>query len=144
MKITDVINKETGVKLLFGTAGALATLPAKKFLLSKVPYVKDKELYQDVATLVLGVVIAAFSSNKNVKTAGFGMSLASGLSIGRSYVTGAGLGSTNPPFMGYTDVQPIGASEVMMGATNVLMGSAHDFGGDSQDTTGKETGEMDY
>jgi len=144
MKLQDIVNKETGVKLLFGTGGALATLPAKKFLLSKVPFIKDKELYQDLTALALGVAIAAFSGNKNIKTAGLGMSLVSGFNVGRSFVQGAGLGTTMPAFDGYSDVMPIGSSDVMMGATNVLMGNASSFDGDSLDTTSAEAGEMNY
>lgn len=134
------INKESITRVAWGTGGALATLPMKKFVLPKVPVINKKEVYGDVALLVGGIALAAFSNNRNVKTAGFGMSLAAGFNIGKSFVQKAGIGSTQegtPPFMSGVESAP---NPVLMGST----GTGFEFGSDSYDFSSSEAGEMDF
>jgi hypothetical protein len=137
MNLSNFINKETITRVAAGTIGGLATLPAKKFLLSKIPFIKDKELYQDITLLVTGIGLAAFTKNSNLKTAGLGMSLVSGYNIGSSFVKNAGIGAADAPvFMGLAE-EPA--------AANVFMGEANgDYTDSSYDTTPGDAGEMNY
>ena len=140
MNLNSFINKETITKVAAGTIGGLSTLPLKKFVTSKVPFLKEKELYQDIAGLVLGIGVAAFSKNSNVKTLGLGMSLVSGFNMGKGLLENAGIGDV---FINGTD------DAVFMGDTSepVLMGASGDvsnYASDSIDTTSSAAGEMNY
>lgn len=138
MNLSNFINKESVTRVAAGTIGALATLPLKKFVTPKIPFINRSEMTQDISLLIGGIAVAAFSSNKNIKTAGFGMSLVSGFNLAKGMVQKAGIGSIqdgNPAFMGNVEAAPAG---VLMGTTG------SQFDGDSFDTTSGNAGEMDF
>lgn len=141
MNLSKFVNKETITKIAFGTGGALAALPIKKFVWTKVPFVKDKESHQDIANIVTGIAIGAFSKNSNIKTAGLGLSLISAFNLAKPLVQGAGLGSISDGkgvFMG--NVQDPGGP-----TPNVMMGAANNFQmSTGDDTSSFQAGEMDY
>jgi len=126
MKIGNLFSKENLTAVAAGAAGAAATVPVKKFVLSKVPGLAERETLQDAATLIAGIAIGAFSKGRVGKTFGLGMSIVGAYNLVKPALTKAGL-----------------AGDVMMGAVPVetsapLMGAVEvDF------PTGGE-GEMDY
>lgn len=126
MKIGNLFSKENLTAVAAGAAGAAATVPVKKFVLSKVPGLAERETLQDAATLIAGIAIGAFSKGRVGKTFGLGMSIVGAYNLVKPALTKAGL-----------------AGDVMMGAVPVetsapLMGAV-----DVDFPTGGE-GEMDY
>lgn len=140
MNFKNIVNKETVTQVAFGTAGALSTLPLKKFVWNKVPVIQKKEAYQDIAGILLGVGIGAFARNSKVKTLGLGMSLMSAFNLAKPLVAKAGIGYVAPA--------PTLMGDVGVG-DGVMMGSAQNAGldydaGAAGDATGGEAGEMDF
>lgn len=126
MKIGNLFSKENLTAVAAGAAGAAATVPVKKFVLSKVPGLAERETLQDAATLIAGIAIGAFSKGRVGKTFGLGMSIVGAYNLVKPALSKAGL-----------------AGDVMMGAVPVetsapLMGAV-----DVDFPTGGE-GEMDY
>lgn len=126
MKIGNLFSKENLTAVAAGAAGAAATVPVKKFVLSKVPGLAERESLQDAATLIAGIAIGAFSKGRVGKTFGLGMSIVGAYNLVKPALSKAGL-----------------AGDVMIGAVPVetsapLMGAV-----DVDFPTGGE-GEMDY
>ena len=126
MKIGNLFSKENLTAVAAGAAGAAATVPVKKFVLSKVPGLAERETLQDAATLIAGIAIGAFSKGRVGKTFGLGMSIVGAYNLVKPALTKAGL--AGDVMMGEV---PVETSAPMMGAVDV------DF------PTGGE-GEMDY
>jgi len=130
----NIFSTETLKTVGAGVAGGATTLVAKKFVLSKVPFIKDNEMYQDAATVIAGIAIGAFAKGSMLKSFGIGMSLVGGYNLVKPLVAKAGLGAT--------DVL-LGEIPMETGSSNVLMG-ATDYSSSAFDVTAGETGEMDF
>jgi hypothetical protein len=130
----NIFSTETLKNVGAGVAGGASTLIVKKYALSKVPFLKDNEMYQDAATLVAGIAIGAFAKGSMLKTFGLGMSLVGGYNLVKPLVTKAGLGATDV-LMGEIPMETGG---------NVLMGAVDSYSSSSFDTTSGEAGEMDF
>ena len=126
MKIGNLFSKENLTAVAAGAAGAAATVPVKKFVLSKVPGLAERETLQDAATLIAGIAIGAFSKGRVGKTFGLGMSIVGAYNLVKPALSKAGL--AGDVMMGAV---PVETSAPMMGAVDV------DF------PTGGE-GEMEY
>jgi hypothetical protein len=126
MKIGNLFSKENLTAVAAGAAGAAATVPVKKFVLSKVPGLAERETLQDAATLIAGIAIGAFSKGRVGKTFGLGMSIVGAYNLVKPALSKAGL--AGDVMMGEV---PVETSAPLMGAVDV------DF------PTGGE-GEMDY
>lgn len=126
MKLGNVFSKENLTAVAAGAAGAAATVPVKKFALSKIPGLAERENLQDAATLVAGIAIGAFSKGRVLKTFGLGMSIVGGYNLIKPLLAGAGLAGPQT-FMGQVPVE----------TSAPLMGAVMDF------PTGGE-GEMEY
>lgn len=126
MKIGNLFSKENLTAVAAGAAGAAATVPVKKFVLSKVPGLAERETLQDAATLIAGIAIGAFSKGRVGKTFGLGMSIVGAYNLVKPALTKAGL--AGDVMMGEV---PVETSAPLMGAVDV------DF------PTGGQ-GEMDY
>ena len=129
----NIFSTETLKTVGAGVAGGATTLVAKKFVLSKVPFIKDNEMYQDAATVIAGIAIGAFAKGSMLKSFGLGMSLVGGYNLVKPMIEKAGIGATDV-LMGEIPMEP-SSSSVLMGATD--FGSAYDV-------TAGETGEMDF
>jgi hypothetical protein len=130
----NIFSTETLKNVGAGVAGGATTLVVKKYALSKVPFLKDKETYQDAATLVAGIAIGAFAKGSMLKTFGLGMSLVSGYNLVKPIMEKQGLGATDV-LMGEIPMETGG---------NVLMGAVDSYSSSSFDTTSGEAGEMDF
>lgn len=130
----NIFTTETLKTVGAGVAGGATTLVAKKFVLSKVPFIKDNETYQDAATVVLGIAIGAFGKGSMIKSFGLGMSLVGGYNLVKPLVAKAGLGATDV-LMGEIPMETGG---------NVLMGAVDSYSSSSYDTSAAEAGEMDF
>lgn len=142
MNLQKFISKEKVTHLAFGVGGGLSTVPLKKFALSKIPVIQNKEWYQDLACVIGGIAIGAFAKNPNVKTFGLGMSLTGGFNLARPLLSKAGIGSIpdgRGVFMQGYDETPI--NPVMMGNTD---GTDYPNFSTAGDATGGESGEMDF
>ncbi len=142
MNLSKFVNKETLINVGSGTAGALATLPLKKFILTKVPVVNKSEMRMDIANIALGIALGAFSSKKPVKMFGLGMAFAGGFSLAKPLVQKAGIGAINDGkgvlMQGIND-----GSGVMLGDAGTAAGE--DYSSSSaMDSTSSEAGEMDF
>lgn len=126
MKIGNLFSKENLTAVAAGAAGAAATVPVKKFVLSKVPGLAERETLQDAATLIAGIAIGAFSKGRVGKTFGLGMSIVGAYNLVKPALSKAGL--AGDVMMGEV---PVETSAPMMGAVEVNF------------PTGGE-GEMDY
>jgi hypothetical protein len=126
MKIGNLFSKENLTAVAAGAAGAAATVPVKKLVLSKVPGLAERETLQDAATLIAGIAIGAFSKGRVGKTFGLGMSIVGAYNLVKPALTKAGL--AGDVMMGEV---PVETSAPMMGAVSM------DF------PTGGE-GEMEY
>lgn len=126
MKIGNLFSKENLTAVAAGAAGAAATVPVKKFVLSKVPGLAERETLQDAATLIAGIAIGAFSKGRVGKTFGLGMSIVGAYNLVKPALTKAGL--AGDVMLGEV---PVETSAPMMGAVSM------DF------PTGGE-GEMEY
>lgn len=126
MKIGNLFSKENLTAVAAGAAGAAATVPVKKFVLSKVPGLAERETLQDAATLIAGIAIGAFSKGRVGKTFGLGMSIVGAYNLVKPALSKAGL--AGDVMLGEV---PIETSAPMMGAVSM------DF------PTGGE-GEMEY
>lgn len=126
MKIGNLFSKENLTAVAAGAAGAAATVPVKKFVLSKVPGLAERETLQDAATLIAGIAIGAFSKGRVGKTFGLGMSIVGAYNLVKPALTKAGL-----------------AGDVMMGAVPVETSAPMMGAVDVEFPTGGE-GEMDY
>lgn len=130
----NIFSTETLKTVGAGVAGGATTLVAKKFVLSKVPFIKDNEMYQDAATVIAGIAIGAFAKGSILKSFGLGMSLVGGYNLVKPLVAKAGLGATDV-LMG----------EIPMETSNsVLMGAVDSYSSSSFDTSAAEAGEMDF
>lgn len=130
----NIFSTETLKTVGAGVAGGATTLVAKKFVLSKVPFIKDNEMYQDAATVIAGIAIGAFAKGSMLKSFGLGMSLVGGYNLVKPLVAKAGLGATDV-LMG----------EIPMETSNsVLMGAVDSYSSSSFDTSSAEAGEMDF
>ena len=126
MKIGNLFSKENLTAVAAGAAGAAATVPVKKFVLSKVPGLAERETLQDAATLIAGIAIGAFSKGRVGKTFGLGMSIVGGYNLVKPLLSNVGL--AGDVMMGEI---PVETSAPLMGAVTM------DF------PTGGE-GEMEY
>lgn len=126
MKIGNLFSKENLTAVAAGAAGAAATVPVKKFVLSKVPGLAERETLQDAATLIAGIAIGAFSKGRVGKTFGLGMSIVGAYNLVKPALSKAGL--AGDVMMGEV---PVETAAPMMGAVDM------DF------PTGGE-GEMEY
>ena len=133
----NIFSAETLKHVAAGVAGGAATLPVKKFALSKVPFIKDKESYQDITTIVAGIAIGAFSKGSMMKTFGLGMSLVGGYNLVKPLIANAGIGATDV-FMGEIPMETGGS--VLMGATP----GVSDYSSSSYDYSPADAGEMDF
>lgn len=114
MKIGNLFSKENLTAVAAGAAGAAATVPVKKFVLSKVPGLAERETLQDAATLIAGIAIGAFSKGRVGKTFGLGMSIVGAYNLVKPALSKAGLAGdvmmgevpveTSAPLMGAVDV----------------------------------------
>lgn len=130
----NIFSTETLKTVGAGVAGGATTLVAKKFVLSKVPFIKDNEMYQDAATVIAGIAIGAFAKGSMLKSFGLGMSLVGGYNLVKPLVAKAGLGATDV-LMGEIPMETGG---------NVLMGAVDSYSSSSFDTSAAEAGEMDF
>jgi hypothetical protein len=130
----NIFSTETLKTVGAGVAGGATTLVAKKFVLSKVPFIKDNEMYQDAATVIAGIAIGAFAKGSMLKSFGLGMSLVGGYNLVKPLVAKAGLGATD-----------VLLGEIPMETNNsVLMGAVDSYSSSSFDTSAAEAGEMDF
>jgi hypothetical protein len=130
----NIFSTETLKTVGAGVAGGATTLVAKKFVLSKVPFIKDNEMYQDAATVIAGIAIGAFAKGSMLKSFGLGMSLVGGYNLVKPVVAKAGLGATD-----------VLLGEIPMETNNsVLMGAVDSYSSSSFDTSAAEAGEMDF
>ena len=130
----NIFSTETLKTVGAGVAGGATTLVAKKFVLSKVPFIKDNETYQDAATVIAGIAIGAFAKGSMLKSFGLGMSLVGGYNLVKPLVAKAGLGATDV-LLGEIPMETGG---------NVLMGAVDSYSSSSFDTSAAEAGEMDF
>jgi hypothetical protein len=130
----NIFSTETLKTVGAGVAGGATTLVAKKFVLSKVPFIKDNEMYQDAATVIAGIAIGAFAKGSMLKSFGLGMSLVGGYNLVKPLVAKAGLGATDV-LLGEIPMETGG---------NVLMGAVDSYSSSSFDTSAAEAGEMDF
>lgn len=114
MKIGNLFSKENLTAVAAGAAGAAATVPVKKFVLSKVPGLAERETLQDAATLIAGIAIGAFSKGRVGKTFGLGMSIVGAYNLVKPALSKAGL--AGDVMMGEV---PVETSAPMMGAVDV-------------------------
>lgn len=130
----NIFSTETLKTVGAGVAGGATTLVAKKFVLSKVPFIKDNEMYQDAATVIAGIAIGAFAKGSMLKSFGLGMSLVGGYNLVKPLVAKAGLGATD-----------VLLGEIPIETNNsVLMGAVDSYSSSSFDTSAAEAGEMDF
>lgn len=130
----NIFSTETLKTLGAGVAGGATTLVAKKFVLDKVPFIKENEMYKDAATVIAGIAIGAFAKGSMLKSFGLGMSLVGGYNLVKPLVAKAGLGATDV-LMGEIPMETGG---------NVLMGAVDSYSSSSFDTSAAEAGEMDF
>lgn len=142
MNLSKFVNKETLINVGAGTAGALATLPLKKFVFTKIPVINKSEMRMDIANIALGIALGAFSSKKAVKMAGLGMAFAGGFSLAKPLVQKAGIGAVNDG----KGVMLQGVNEgsgVLLGNASAAAGDDY-YAGSAMDTSSAEAGEMDF
>jgi hypothetical protein len=132
----NIFTTETLKTVGAGVAGGATTLVAKKYALSKVPFLKDNEMYQDAATVIAGIAIGAFAKGSMMKTFGLGMSLVGGYNLVKPLIQNAGLGATDV-LMG--EIPMATGGNVLMGAV-----SGDDYSSSSYDVTSGDAGEMDF